>query len=500
MDESVKEHKKMKKHKSDQKQKKIISKDHLSSKVNTLEVIETKKKTDHNPSSKSIFSTELASNFHIPEILVSTHQKKDGTKNKVAPPPQKRKFSGDKTSQDCDQILENHDYTEQSEERRIRTKSLPQAPSHFAVNDFASAPLPTDTANKEKETATQELLNKRFSIVAKHDVASAPLCFHTTSKEGAKNLLTKNINTITLSEPISINCCETDILRPSVQVVDRTYVNNSPRQTLPQRSKSVTEPPKTEFHSPGEETGYLKQLYTSVKNTFTGKNKTQTQKEDGILHPQSQPQILSPSKQSGSLKPNAKLPNKTVPESKHNVTQHQKKAPLDVKSKIIDNSSGQKFAKLPTQFPVKTHESNIALPKHENNTSKLVNQKLPPATNLNKPTSQIAINHLNNSELDNLKIQLRQQQEQLNQLIIKQDKQQPIVTSYAQHNMVQQDKQQPTGGQHLQSNKGTALQTILQLVQATERPPVNLNSNLAGANHEEQTDLVSKYIYDQTDH
>jgi hypothetical protein len=504
MDESVKQHKKMKKHKLDKKQKNFASKDTLESKVHTLEVITKKEKVD-NTWPKPMSSTELYSSFSIPDILVTTPQKHDAINHKAVLPYTKRKFSGDNTSHDGEQLQEHLDYTDASEERRIRTKSLPQPPSLSAADGFESSPLPVDIVQKEKESATQELLNKRFSLATKNDYASAPISFHIASKLGAKNL-TKSIPTITLSEAISLDSYDPDMLRPPVQIVDHKYVNNSPRQTLQQRSKSVTESPKTEFNATEEEAGYFKNLYHSMKNKFSNKPKWPFHNKginegDVIVypHPQSQPQMLSQLKQSAALKQNTKLPNKIDPESKHNVAQNQSKVTLDVKSKIIDGASGQKFTKLSPQAFVKTNEKNTTPPKHDN-TLKLPHQKLPPTTNLNTPASKLAINPQNNSELENLKIQLRQQQEQLNQLIIKQEKQQPTVASYVQHTPGAQNKQQPTGGSHLQSNKGTALQTILQLVEATEpRGMSNVTPNLLGAHDENKKLIPNKYIYDQTD-
>jgi hypothetical protein len=509
MDESVKLNKKVKKHQLDKKQKNSVSKDTLESKVNTLEVTTKKGKAD-NTWPKPMSSTELYSSFNIPDILVTTPQKHDAINHKAVLPYTKRKFSGDNTSHDGEPIQENLDHTEASEERRIRTKSLPQPPSHSAADGFASAPLPVDNT-KEKEDATQGLLNKRFSLATKNDYASVPLSFHTASKLGAKNLI-KSVPTITLSEPISLDSYASDMPRPPVQIVDHKYVNNSPRKTLQQRSKSVTEPPKIELTSAEEESGYFKNLYNSMKNKFGSKNKLQSQtqelnEKDVILpsHPQSQPQMLSQIKQSVALKQNAKLPNKTDPESKHNIAQNQSKVTLDVKSKTIDGVSGQKFAKLPPQAFVKTNEKSTTPLKHDN-TMKLPNQKLPPTTNLNKPGSKLAINHQNNSELEGVKMQLLKQQEQLDQLMGQQDKQQPIVTSYPhQHNAINQNKPQSTGNSYFPSNKGSSLNTIFQLVQATEpRPTVNLhlnlNPNLAGANHDDHTDSTNKYIYDKTDH
>lgn len=517
MDES-KHNKKIKKHKSDKKQKKIISKDPLSLKSNTLEGPPKKEQAD-NTGLKSIFSTELHSNSNIPDILVTTHQKYDAINHKAIPPYTKRKFSGDNTSYDGEPIQENLDHNEASEERRIRTKSLPQAPSSFNVNTFVSAPLLADTAKKEKEINTHELLNKRFSMATKNDVASAPICVDINFKKQTTDLPKKSLLIITFSEPISINACESDMPKIPVQVVDRTYVNNSPRKNL-QRSNSVTEPPKKEFSSEEEEASYFKYLYTSMKNAFKDKlpssNKKINEKESPLdSHSQSQPQMLSPSKQFVNTTP----PNKTDSESKHNIVQNPKKQSLDTKSKPIDSTLGQKFVKLSPKTPVKTYESNIK-PLQPDNMSKLVKQKLPPTQNLNKPVPKTAINPPNNSELENLKIQLRKQQEQLNQLVRKQETQQPAVASYAQHNVASPEKQQPsggshlnqhnvghhnkqqpTGGSHLQSNKGTALQAILQLVEATEpRGMSHFTQNLAGAYDDTKQLIPNKYTYDQTDH
>lgn len=508
MDESLKYSRKTKKRKSDKKEKKSLAKDKLTSKVNDLEEKNTKEKVD-NIYPKNPFSTELGNNFHTPQILILTPHKHDDTnKNKSILPNTKRKFSGDKTSQDGEIMSKMPNDTYSSEVHRIRTKSLPQPPSPFAVNDPVSAPLPIETAKKEQETPIHELLNKKFSLAPHNDIASAPICFDTYVKK-TTDLQQKTLLTITFSEPISVNACESDMPRIPVQVIDRTYVHNSPRKKL-QRSNSVTETPRKEFSSEEEEASYFKHLYTSMKNAFKDKlpsaNKKANEKESPVdSHPQSQPQMLSLSKQLV----NTKLSNKTDPESKHNVVQNLKKQSLDAKNKPTDGTSGQKFAKLPPHPPVKTHESNIKT----DNQSKLVNQKLPPTTHLNKPVSKIAINHPNNSELDNLKIQLYKQQEQLNQLMIEQGKQQPMMASYAphnigqqnkqpsyvQHNIIQQNKPQSMGGSYLQSNKGSSLHTILQLVKETERPTTNFSGNLTGAIEDNKDSLHHKYIYDETD-
>lgn len=516
MDESVTLNKKIKKNKLDRKQKKFLSKDTLSSKVNTLEVgtveVMTKKEKADNTRHKTIVSTEVYSGVNIPDILVTPDQKHDATTHYKAAPATNRKFSGDNTSHDGDPIQDPPNYKELSEERRIRTKSLPQPPSHSAADGFASAPLPVDIA-KEKDAATHELLNKRLSLVTKNDDLSALLSFHTlsfpTSSKSATKKLTKSIPTVTFSEPISLDSYAPEMPRPPVQIVDHQYINNSPRQTLQQRSKSVTDPPKTAFASPEEEPGYLTNLYHSVKNKFSNKNKLPSHnkginEEDVVLssHPQSQPQMLSQLKQSVALKQNANLPNKSNPESKHNVAHNQKKVSIESKVKIIEGAPGQKFVKLPHQAFVKPNEKNTTPPKHDN-TLKLPNQKLPPTTNLNKPASKLAINYTKNTELEDVKTQLRKQQEQLDQLMGQQDKPQPIVTSYMQqHHMMPPHKPPSTGNSHLPSNKGSSLNTILQLVQATDRsaPNYHLNQNFVGANHDEPTDGANKFIYDQNDY
>lgn len=504
MNESVKHIKKHKKHKPDKKHNKKVSKDTLASKFNALEEVTKQEKAD-NIWPKATSSTEVFSSPNIPDILV-TPQKKDAINNQAAPPNAKRKFSGDKTSHDGEPIQENIDYTEGSEERRIRTKSLPPPPSHSGANDFTSAPLPVNIADTAKEKAAKELLNQRFSIASKNDYVSAlaPISFPTISKLGTKSLTKAPLN-ITLSEPISVVSHELEMPR---QIVDHQYVNNSPRQ----RSKSVTE-----SITPEEEPGYLKKLM----NKFSNKGK-KVNEEDDNLHSHSQPQIVSPIKPPVILKQNATPFNKSNLESKDIGLKSQKNlAPLP-KHKMPDGAPGQKFIKLPPQVSVKPNEKNIT-PLKQDNKLKLPNQKLPLTTNLNKPGSKLGINPQNNSELEDVKQQLYLHREQLNQLLEKtnqnlapQKLEIPKVSIANQNNselenmkklLVAQQKQldqmmgQPQPYTHTDampnrhSNKGSSLNTILQLVEATERKPMNFNANLTGAN-DHHKEIHHHYIYD----
>lgn len=466
MNESVRHSKKATKSKHEKKHKKIVSKDKLSLKVNTLEVVTKNEKTD-NIWPKATSSTELFSSFNIPDILV-TPEKKDAINNKTVPPNAKRKFSGDKTSQDGELIEENASYAEASEERRIRTKSLPQPPSLCTANDFASAPLPVNGDKKEKEDATQELLNKKISIASKNDYVSAlaPLSFPTISKLGAKSLIKSSL-TITFSEPISVVSHE---LEKPKQIVDHQYVNNSPRQ----RSKSVTE-----SITPEEDAGYLKNFYTSLKNTLLGKK---VNEEEVVLHSHSQPQIVNPIKTPVILKQNVNPSNKSNLESKHTDHQSQKNLAPTPKHKIPDGAAGQKF-KLPPQVSFKPNEQNTA-PLKQDNKSALSNHP-PLTTNLNKPVSKLGINPQNNSELENVKQQLYLQREQLHQLLEKNNQ-----------NLTKQDPAYPSSFSHHKSNKGSALNTIFQLVKATEGQSSNFNPNLTGTNDKQKELTQHHYIYD----